>query len=351
MVATTAASYAVLPRPRAGRAVTFATLCCDLAVLVWLATMTGGLRSPFLAAQLLFTTLFVLLFPTLLAALPPLLVFPVVALLDPAAAGRATPLADALVVLWYAALDCILVYVLVYLSERDHDRNGDQRRLHRALREKAVVEERNRLAREIHDGLGGVLSGVVIQSEWLVNLIDGGESRAAVLPTIRKELSELQGAAEESMDELRRSLSLLAENFDLAAALEDHCKVAGSRLGLEVRFSREGRERVVGPERAMAMFRVLQEALTNAAKHCGRGTAVEVQLAFTPGVARLTVRDRGPGFELPSDLQRLQRRGHYGLANMRERAAKVRGQIQIDSAPGRGTRIVLTVHAEEEPAR
>jgi signal transduction histidine kinase len=351
----------VLPRPTAGRAATFVTLCADLCVLVWLAAATGGLRSPFLAAQVLVTTLFVLLFPTPLAIVPPLLAFPAVAKLGQLLFGHPVSRIDVLLLLWYSAVDCILVYMMVYLSERDRRKHRELRRLSAALSEMAVVEERNRMAREIHDGLGGVLSSVVIQSEYLLNMIDGSEvrsrlsgtqeARLAVIPTIRKELTDLHEAAEESMDELRRSLRMMQEDFELVAALADYCRAAAGRHRLDVRFTRAGRERSVRPEAALAIFRVLQESLTNAAKHCGKGTVVEVTLTFSPGLAELAVQDRGPGFELPKDPPRAARGGHYGLANMRERANKVSGRLRIDSAPGRGTRIELTVHAGEEVPR
>jgi len=360
MVAYSAANYAILARPRIGRAVTFVTLCCDLCVLVWLVAVTGGLRSPLLAAQLLFTTLFVVLFPTPFAVVPPLLTFPAVAKLDQLLGGHAVVQIDIFILLWYSAINCILVYLMVYLNERDRARYRDLKRLHGAVRDMAIVEERNRLAREIHDGLGGVLSSVVIQSEYLLNMIDGSEvraklsgtseARAAILPTIRKELSDLHGAAEDSMDELRRSLRMMAEDFDLVSALADYCKVAAGRHRLEVRFSRSGRERLVGPESALALFRVLQESLTNVAKHCGRGILVDVTLAFGEGQAQLAVQDHGPGFQM-TDSAELSRKGHYGLANMRERANKVHGIVEMSSAPGRGTRIVLSVHAGEEQPR
>src|SRR5258706_447546 len=266
MVGYTAANYWLIGRPRLGRAVTFVPLCCDLCVLVWLVSMTGGLRSPLLAAQLLFTTLFVLLFPSPFAVVPPILTFPAVAKLDQLLGGRAVGQFDIFILLWYSAINCILVYLMVYLNERDRARHRDLQRLHRTVREMAVVEERNRLAREIHDGLGGVLSSVVIQSEYLLNMIDGSEvrarltgsseSRATLLPVIRKDLSDLHGAAEDSMDELRRSLRMMQENFDLVSALQDYCKVAAGRHRLEVRFTRAGRERSVGPESALAPFPV-----------------------------------------------------------------------------------------------
>ncbi len=239
MVAYSAANYVFLPKKRVGRILTFATLCADLCVLVWLVSVTGGLRSPLLAAQLLFTTLFVVLFPTPLAVVPPLLTFPVVAKLDQMLGGHAVVQIDIFILLWYSAINCILVYVMVYLNERDRMKHRELNKLSKTVREMAIVEERNRLAREIHDGLGGVLSSVAIQSEYLLNMIDGSEvrsrlqgtneARAAILPTIRKELSDLHSAAEDSMDELRRSLRMMMEDFDLVATLGDYCKLASGR--------------------------------------------------------------------------------------------------------------------------
>ena len=364
MVAYSAANYALLAKPRVGKPLTFVTLCADLCVLVWIVAITGGLRSPFLAAQLLFTTLFVVLFPTPLAVVPPLLTFPVVAKLDQLLGGHAMVQIDIFILLWYSAINCILVYVMVYLNERDRARHGELHKMSRALCDMAIVEERNRLAREIHDGLGGVISSVVIQSEYLLNMIEGSEvrarlsgtseARAAVIPTIRKELTELHEAAEESMDELRRSLRMMKENFDLVNSVSDYCKIAGTRHKLDVKFAKVGRDRFVGPEASLAIFRVLQESLTNAAKHCGKGTQVDVSLTFAPGSCTLTVQDHGKGFVLPDDpnaLAELGRQGHYGLANMRERANKVGGRVRLASAPGKGTRIELTVHAGEEQTR
>src|SRR5205814_1821499 len=109
---------------------------------------------------------------------PPLLTVPAVLKLERVLFGSGGGQLDGFVLLWYAALNCILVYLMVYLNERDRARHRDLRALHRAVREVAVAEERNRLSREIHDGLGGVLSAVVIQSEYLLNMIDGSEIRA-----------------------------------------------------------------------------------------------------------------------------------------------------------------------------
>jgi signal transduction histidine kinase len=268
---------------------------------------------------------------------------------------------DVLALLCCAVIACVLVCCAVMYVRRHKMRHRDLERLQRAVREMAVIEERNRLAREIHDGLGGVLSSVAIQSDYLLNMIDGSEvrakltgsseARAAIIPVIRKEIADLHAAVQDSMDELRRSLRMMREDFDLVAALQDACKVASARQRLDVRFARAGRERVVGPERALALFRVLQESLTNVAKHCGRDTVVDVSLTFGARTATLAVQDRGPGFVMRADTADFAPAGHYGLMNMRERAAKVRGQLAIASSPGHGTRVELTVHAAEEHER
>jgi signal transduction histidine kinase len=297
-----ACSAALLSGKRIGR-LTFVTLCADLCVLVLVVGLTGGLRSRLLGAQLLFTALFVVL------------------------------------------------DLMVYLNERDRRQHREVQKLSHALREMAVVEERNRLSREIHDGVGGVLSSVVIQSEYLLNMIDGSEvrsrlagnseARAAIIPTIRKELSDLHAAAEDSMDELRRALRMMREDFDLVATLGEYCRIASARHRLDVQFSCGGEAQPVASASALALFRVLQEAVTNVAKHCGKGTAVDVMLDFMPGEARLRIQDSGDGFS-PAEGAR---EGHYGLANMRERANKVGGRLRLTSAPGNGTRIELAVQA------
>src|SRR5438105_2526482 len=111
MVAYSAANYVFLARKKVGKALTFVTLCGDLCVLVWLVSITGGLRSPLLAAQLLFTILFVVLFPHPLAVVPPLLAFPVVAKLSQVLAGRPLAQLDVFILLWYSAINCILDHV------------------------------------------------------------------------------------------------------------------------------------------------------------------------------------------------------------------------------------------------
>jgi signal transduction histidine kinase len=330
MLLYSVANFLVVERPRVGKVVTFVTLCFDLVVIVYLITASGGLGSPLLASQLMFTTLFVILFPKPLALLPPLLCLPIIARIDQILGGRAWVPADLFTVLWYSAINLILIYAIVYLNQREDAQQVELLALQKNLQQMAVVDERNRLAREIHDGLGATLSSLIIQAEYLETL--AGSDRG-----LRQEIRELKGAAEESIDELRRSLKMMKEDFDLVPAVEDHCRTFGDRAKVEVDFQREGKERQMSSESALTIFRTLQESLSNATKH-GNASRVVIRLAFEVDRLALSVRDNGSGFDT-----RTEKPGHYGLINMRERARKVGGTVYIESEPGRGTHIALEI--------
>lgn len=329
MLSYSIANLLVVEHAMVGRIATFVTLCLDLLVMVYLAAASGGLHSPLLATELVFTTLFVILFPKPLAIVPPLLTLPVVAKIDQLLGNRDVAVLELLILLWYSAMNIIVVYVIVYLNEREDSAHREVVALHKDLRDLAVVEERNRLAREIHDGLGASLSSLIIQSEYLEQLAPDEKLKA--------EIRELKSAAEESIDELRRSLKMMRQDFDLIQGLADYCKTQGDRLKLEVRFAQDGVESALGSDTQLTLFRILQESLTNAAKHA-EAHLVDVKLSFDVEGVLLKIADDGKGFD-PSDRPR----GHYGLLNMRERATKLDGKFEIESAPGKGCRIALLI--------
>ncbi|MBQ4335146.1 MAG: sensor histidine kinase [Myxococcaceae bacterium] len=320
-------NFLLLQHPSIGRATTFITLCLDLLVAVYLIEASGGLKSPLLATQLMFTVLFVQLFPKPLAILPPLLTLPVVAKLDQMLGIRVIDLSDLLILVWYSALNFIVVYVMVYLHEREETAHSDIVALERDLQGFAVIEERNRLSREIHDGLGASLSSLIIQAEYIEGL--------ASSPELKREILELKGCAEDSIDELRRALKMMRADFELVPALEDYCRTFGNRSKLPVQFTKVGLPKALRNDAQLTIFRVLQEALNNARKHA-EATELRVELVFDESALRLTIADDGKGFD-----PKAPKRGHYGVTTMRERAAKVGGETTIDSAPGQGTRITL----------
>ncbi len=325
------ANYMVIDHPKAGRYVTYVTLCFDLVIMVVLIAKpqeVGGLRSPLLATQLLFTTLFVILFPRPLAIIPPLLTLPITTRLD-LLLDRTLTAVDLFTLLWYTGLNFIIVYVVVYLNEREAAAQREVIQLQGDLKELAIVEERNRLAREIHDGLGASLSSLIIQSEYLMQL--------AKEEPLRAEIGELKASAEESIEELRRSLRMMREDFELDQGLEEYVKTFGERTQLTTSFQRFGAPVRLAPDAQLALFRVLQECLSNCAKHAG-ATRVEVRLSYEPNRAMLSVKDDGKGFD-----PNFTPHGHYGLRNMHERAMKAGGELVVDAKPGAGACILFSL--------
>ena len=336
MVGYSALNFVLVEHPRAGRPITFVTLCLDLLVMVYMISASGGLRSPLFATQLLFTTLFVILFPKPLALIPPLLTLPVVAKIDQLLHGPSVGIIDLFILLWYSAINFIVVYVMVYLNERETSHHRDVIALQSGLREMAVVEERSRMAREIHDGLGASLSSLIIQCEYLDNLarktIDAGKSNEIV-----EEIQEMKSIAEESIDELRRNVSMMRKDFDLLPAIEEYCDTFEARSRIETGFEHIGRPPNLPPNVQLTIFRVLQESLTNVVRHA-EANKVSIRLAWQEPNLVLTVSDDGRGFDASQSLKH-----HYGLTNMKERARSIGSDLSIESAPGNGTLVKLSI--------
>ncbi|MFE8598109.1 sensor histidine kinase [Archangium violaceum] len=331
MLLYSVANFTVIDHPKAGRWVTYITLCFDLLIVVVLINkpqVGGGLQSPLLGTQLLFTTLFAILFPKPIAILPSMLALPITARLD-LLLNREVTAVEVLTLLWYSALNFTIVYALVYLSEREAASHREVVELQGDLKELAVVEERSRLAREIHDGLGASLSSMIIQAEYILGM--------ARDDSLRSEIQELKNTAEESIEELRRNLQMMREDFELTQGLEDYVKTFGLRTQVDLRFERTGLARKLSPDAQLALFRILQECLSNAVKHA-QPRQVQVKLDYELDKVHLSVRDDGKGFE-PKQTPR----GHYGLLNMRERAMKLGGTLIVDSAPGNGTRVSFSL--------
>jgi signal transduction histidine kinase len=331
MVAYSAANYVYVERKRLGAIITFVTLCLDLVALIYLVAVSGGIQSPLLPTQLLYTMLFAMLFPRPAAIVPPLLTFPIVAWIQGERdVGSFTPQVLFLL-LWYSAINCIVVYVVIHLHTRDEMKHRQILRLQASLAEMALVEERTRLAREIHDGLGGSLSSLILQAEYLQGLARDDH--------MRREIADLKAQAEESIEELRRALTLMRDDFDLVHGIEEVCRKFELRNhDLQVTFMRIGRERQISSEAALTLFRVLQESLTNVVNHADASHAA-VTIQFTDSTCSLTVQDDGRGF----DRSAAPPAGHYGLLNMIERAQRVSGTARVESAIGQGTIVSLTV--------
>lgn len=204
-------------------------------------------------------------------------------------------------------------------------------RLHEKERDVAVLEERNRLARELHDSVTQVLFSLTLNLEAAGGLLEKKPDKAASLITRSGEM------AAEALAEMRSLIfelrpSALQEK-GLAMALTNHVNLFRRRSGMDVTLTLDGEERLP-PDEEFCLYRVAQEALTNASKHA-RARQVNIHYSVQPGLATLVVEDNGVGFNAKAN-----RRSHsFGVIGMRERLAAVGGTLQIESEPGHGTRI------------
>jgi signal transduction histidine kinase len=330
------ACQALAAHPAHGRRVMFVSLVLDLVVLFLLIGRSGGLSSPAMGVQLLFVIFFALLFPNPIAIVPPLVVLPAVILDGQLHPGGPSLSEEVMRLAWMAALNGVAVYVIVYLTSREEKQTREILELERSLRKLSVVEERNRIARDIHDGLGASLSGVIIQAEYLLTLTRKDED-------IQAEVKELKTGAEEAIDEVRRAVSMWRDDFILVPQLENMCTTYTSRHKIPVQLEVKGAAPRLAEVQELGIFRILQECLTNIAKHA-KATKVTVEVKFLPDLIALSIVDDGTGFD-PSKTPK----NHYGLINMKERARKANGEVSIESAPGRGTRVLLSVKPVPAP--
>ncbi|MCA9936235.1 MAG: sensor histidine kinase [Anaerolineales bacterium] len=205
--------------------------------------------------------------------------------------------------------------------------------------ELAAMEERNRLARDIHDSLGHYLTAVNIQLEkaqafWERDAVEAQQA-----------MVEARQSARAALQDVRRSVAALRDadyRFSLPEALAELVRGMGNgrlHVNLQVRGDESGYSRSV----LMALYRAAQEGLTNVQKHA-QADHVTLHLDFGPQAATLTLYDDGQGFD-PAMLETLSASPDhsFGLQGIRERVELVRGQMSVTSAPEDGTELRITV--------
>jgi signal transduction histidine kinase len=207
---------------------------------------------------------------------------------------------------------------------------------HRAAEERqrgAIVAERTRFAREIHDTLAHGFTGIMMQLNAAGQRIEADPARA------REHLEKARELARQSLEEARRSVSALQPgplaNGDLLSAIEQLGLQTTSASGIQLHTRLEGQPYSLSEECEAQLLRIAQEALTNAVRH-GGPARIEVRLCYQPRSVVLEVCDDGRG------MSGGERTG-FGLTNMSERARQIGAAFTIRSEAGQGTRIVTTV--------
>ncbi|MEU9919167.1 sensor histidine kinase [Streptomyces sp. NPDC051001] len=204
-------------------------------------------------------------------------------------------------------------------------------------REAGVADERRRLAAEIHDTLAQGLTGIIAQLQVVANAPDDS--------TAREHASRAMDLARHSLGEARRSVHNLApvalENDGLPEALKKTVAEWGDRTGVRAEFTVTGRAEQLHEEVAATLLRIVQEALSNAARHA-RATRVGVTLSFLGDEVILDIRDDGQGFD-PLAVPARTRGGGFGLDGMRARAERIAGSLAVESEAGHGTALSARV--------
>ena len=208
--------------------------------------------------------------------------------------------------------------------------------LYEQAQQLAAAEERNRLARELHDSATQSLYGVTMFAEAAARLLTSGQTEQAA-----DHMREVRATASEALREMRLLIFELRppilEEQGLEAALQARLESVEGRSGLQFEFEAEGVDDLP-PDVEEPLYRIAQEALNNALKHA-QASKLSVCLTQDQQNVVLEITDDGVGF----DPNKTRTRGGLGLAGMEERAALLGGRLVVDSEPGQGTRVRVEV--------
>jgi signal transduction histidine kinase len=207
--------------------------------------------------------------------------------------------------------------------------------------EKRILQERNRMAREIHDTLAQGLTGIIIQLEVAEDILEEFPEEFSGQTDVRAHLIRAKELARTSLTEARRSVAALRpitlEGRNLTDALKDRLLAMTAGMNVNVEVTLEGTPYYLADECEDNLLRIGLEALTNALKHA-QAQSIRMHFAFDPGSVTLSVKDDGNGFVVES----LQPPLGFGLVGMQERAERIGARLTIESRPGQGTEVRVT---------
>ena len=199
-------------------------------------------------------------------------------------------------------------------------------------------EERRRLARELHDD--------TIQSLIALNQQIQLAHMTAPDETSKERLTTMQNMAEQTVADLRRLTRdlrpIYLEDLGLVPALEMLARDMSKALSLPITFETRGAGRRLPPNTELALYRIAQEGISNVARHA-QATQAVVSLTYDSDSICLSIRDNGKGFNVPDSPAEMAPAGHYGLLGIQERAEAIGARLQIQSAAGAGTNLMVSL--------
>jgi PAS domain S-box-containing protein len=210
----------------------------------------------------------------------------------------------------------------------------ERNQLAQQTRRATILEERSRIARDVHDSLAQGFTGIVL------NLEAAEESAENLTEEVRHRIGRARDVARESLAEARRSIlalsSALPVHGDLPNSIREFVARYSSIIKTRLFFSVQGTPRHLDSAIEENLLRIAQQATDNALQHA-RASSIRIELAYDGTTVQLTIVDDGQGFEVKETGRGL------GLRGMRERSEEIGGKLELKSQPGKGTRVAVTV--------
>ncbi|MFC1935985.1 sensor histidine kinase, partial [Chloroflexota bacterium] len=310
---------------------TYVFLGSDLLVSLLALLLTGGLTSGFLLYSFLPMITAALLFEERLA----LLTAGISSLTTTLAHLVLSRWADSFawvmegnILLWliFYVVASFLVAISVYRTNLN---------IRTRIQQDAIMEERRRMRREIHDGVAQTLSYLSMKTDTVCKLVSDGQ-----LPRAISGMEDMRGAVDETYKTVRESLDQLSievGTVPLTVAIEEYLKQFQERNSIRTQLEIPDTILNLSPVAELQVLRIAQEALANVRKHA-EATDVCVTLRSIPSGVQLSIKDNGRGFESPSQFDG-NGPGHHGLTVMRERAEGLGGTLALVATPGEGTEV------------
>lgn len=203
-----------------------------------------------------------------------------------------------------------------------------------------ILEERNRIAREIHDGIAQSIAGAVMKLETATKI--RAEQPEYAMELVTDSLMKLRASLKEIRESIYALRPVATVKNGLKKAIKETCKQIQEEFQVKIVFEERGDFYPLGTEREKAVFDIFKESIHNITKHADAEN-VHVLLSYQQEHVLLKVKDDGTGFSLVDALLQARKEPHFGILNMNESADKIDASLQIDSKKGTGTEVFLTV--------
>ncbi|MCY9667146.1 sensor histidine kinase [Paenibacillus alginolyticus] len=218
-----------------------------------------------------------------------------------------------------------------------HEQNNALEQYANQIEQLTLLEERNRMARELHDTVGHTFTSVIMGMDAVSYLIEAAPDKA------KEKLDVLRSVTRNGLEEVRRSIHQIVPEGDmlLSQQLTRLANEFALHTGTQIRFTTVGEEFEIPKQTKLSLIRCLQESLTNAKRH-GRASTVEVTLTYSDDLVDIRIEDDGIGTE--------QLKVGFGINAMQERIFALQGTLQVSSTLGQGTVVHCSIPAKRLPS-